>query len=283
MLLPPLADTLIEPLVRYALAEDLGGKGDITTDAIIPPDRKWQGALVARQAGIIAGIDCARMAFRLMDFSAAFEALKPDGVKVQAGEVIARIEAHARAITTAERVALNFLCHLSGIATATNLFVEAARPHKARIRDTRKTIPGLRDLEKYAVRAGGGVNHRAGLYDAVLIKDNHIAIAGGVREAVLKARSAVGPSVEIELEVDTLDQLQRVLDLPINTVLLDNMDPATLKRAVEMVMGRFATEASGGVTLANVAEIAATGVDFIAVGAITHSAPILDIGLDEVA
>jgi nicotinate-nucleotide pyrophosphorylase (carboxylating) len=280
-LIPP-PENVIEPLIRAALAEDLGDAGDITSLAIIPPERQWKGVLVARQAGIIAGLDCALLAFRLRDASIVFETVKPDGAPVQPKDVIARVAGPARAILSAERVALNFLCHLSGIATATHRLVEAAKPHQARIRDTRKTTPGLRLLEKYAVRAGGGVNHRSGLYDAVLIKDNHIAAAGGITEAVLKARKAVGDSVEVELEVDTLDQLREALDLPINAVLLDNMKPADLKKAVEMVKGRFATEASGGVMLQNVNAIAATGVDFIAVGAITHSAMILDVGLDEV-
>lgn len=280
-MLTPLPDTLIEPLVRDALAEDLGGIGDITTDTIIPPERMWKGALVARKPGIVAGLDLARMAFRLTDASIAFDVVMPDGAAVKPKDTIAVIHGPAKPIITAERVALNYLCHLSGIATATHNLVEAVKPHKARICDTRKTTPGLRALEKYAVLAGGGINHRFGLYDAVLIKDNHIAVAGGVREAVLKARAKVGPSVKIELEVDTLDQLQQALDLPIDIVLLDNMDVATLKKAVEMVGGRFVTEASGGVTLETVAAIASTGVDRISVGAITHSAPILDIGLDE--
>jgi nicotinate-nucleotide pyrophosphorylase (carboxylating) len=281
MKLAPLPDTLIEPLVRAALDEDLGGIGDITTDAIVPPERLWKGALVARRPGIVAGIDLARMAFRLIDPSIAFDGRIADGSAVKPGDSIALVHGLAAAILTAERVALNFLCHLSGIATATQALVEAAKPHKAHICDTRKTTPTLRRLEKYAVLAGGGFNHRFGLYDAMLIKDNHIVIAGGVRAAVLKAREAMGPSVKMEVEIDTLDQLRDVLDLPIDIVLLDNMDAATLKEAVKLVDGRFITEASGGVTLKNVNAIAATGVDRISVGAITHSAGILDIGLDE--
>ncbi|MDX2028836.1 MAG: carboxylating nicotinate-nucleotide diphosphorylase [Alphaproteobacteria bacterium] len=277
----PLPEDVVEVLVRNALAEDLGSRGDITTDAIIPADAKWKGVLVARQAGIVAGLDFAQMAFRLMDASVCFTPKKADGDAVKPGDVLAEVTGTARAILTGERVALNCLGHLSGIATATHQLVEVVKPHKARIACTRKTMPGLRAAEKYAVWAGGGINHRFGLYDAVLIKDNHIAAAGGLRAAVLKARKAVESEVKVQLEVDTLEQLQEALDLPIDAVLLDNMEPAMLKRAVEMVSGRFVTEASGGVTLANISAIAASGVDRIAVGWITHSAPVLDVGLDE--
>nr|MDP9126860.1 carboxylating nicotinate-nucleotide diphosphorylase [Pseudomonadota bacterium] len=260
------SDMLIEGLVRNALAEDLGRAGDITTNAIIPPDRRWQGALVARQPGVVAGCGFARVAFQLLDESVTFKVIAPDGSTVHGGDVVATVEGPAHAIITAERVALNYLCHLSGIATATRSLVEAVQPHRAQICDTRKTMPGLRLFEKYAVRAGGGVNHRFGLYDAVLIKDNHIAVAGGVRAAVTKARTAVGPAMKIELEVDTLLQLHEALDLPIQSVLLDNMPPPTLAEAVRLVNGRFTTEASGGVGLHNVRAIAATGVDIISVG-----------------
>jgi nicotinate-nucleotide pyrophosphorylase (carboxylating) len=283
--LTPLPELLIEPLVRNALAEDLGRAGDITTDAIIPKSQTWKGALVARQAGIVAGLDLARLAFRLIDPAIKFMAKKADGDLLKPKDVIATIHGPARGIITAERVALNFLCHLSGIATATHDLVKAIRPHKSRICCTRKTTPGLRLIEKYAVRAGGGSNHRFGLDDAVLIKDNHIAAAGGVCNAVMRARASVGHLVKVELEVDTLDQLQEALDLPTNispdVVLLDNMSPVKLKKAVAMVKGRFPTEASGRVTLDTVKAIAVSGVDVISVGWITHSAPILDIGLDE--
>lgn len=282
MSLSPLSDAVLEPLLRQALAEDLGQQGDITTDALIPKNTVWKGALVNRKPGVIAGFDCARMAFRLMDPSIRFTAKISDGDRIEARTVLAEVEGPAHAILTGERVALNFLCHLSGIATATHQLVEVVRPHKARICCTRKTTSGLRMLEKYAVRAGGGINHRFGLYDAVLIKDNHIALAGGIREAVLKARKAVGDAVKVQLEVDTLEQLREALDLPLDAVLLDNMDVHALTEAVKLVDGRFETEASGGVTLETVAAIAATGVDRIAVGWITHSAPILDIGLDEI-
>jgi nicotinate-nucleotide pyrophosphorylase (carboxylating) len=281
MPLSPLPYIMLEPLVRNALLEDLGRAGDITTDAILPVRQKWKGALVARQKGVVAGLDLARIAFRLIDPSVRFQIKKSDGAKVKPGDVLATISGSARAIITAERVALNFLCHLSGIATATNNLVQAVKPHKARICCTRKTTPGLRAVEKYAVRAGGGVNHRFGLDDAVLIKDNHIAAAGGVRKAVMRARENIGHLVKIELEVDTLDQLKEALTLPIDVVLLDNMKPDMLKKAVAMVDGRFTTEASGRVTLETAPAIAASGVDMISVGWITHSAPVLDIGLDE--
>ncbi len=281
MPLNPLPDILLEPLVRNALLEDLGRAGDITTDAILPASQKWKGALVARQQGIVAGLDLVRIAFRLIDPSVRFQVKKTDGAKVKPNDVIATLSGSARAIITAERVALNFMCHLSGVATATHQLVQAVKPYRARICCTRKTTPGLRAVEKYAVRAGGGSNHRFGLDDAVLIKDNHIAAAGGVRKAVMRARENIGHLVKIELEVDTLEQLRQALDLPIDVVLLDNMKPAMLKKAVQMVNGRFITEASGGVNLETAPAIAASGVDMISVGWITHSAPILDIGLDE--
>lgn len=282
MKLLPLPMAIIEPFVRTALKEDLGRAGDITTNAIISKKQKWKGALVTRQAGVLAGLDLARITFQLMHSAVTFRAKKKDGDRLKPGDVIATMQGPARAIITGERVALNFLSHLSGIATATHNLVQAVKPHQTKICCTRKTTPGLRLLEKYAVRAGGGTNHRFGLYDAVLIKDNHIASAGGIRAAVTQARKAVGPKTKIQLEVDTLKQLQEALDLPIDSVLLDNMPPPMLKKAVKMVGGRFVTEASGRVNLQTVKAIAASGVDRISVGSITHSAPILDIGLDEV-
>jgi len=281
MTLTSLPDLMLEPIIRAALLEDLGRAGDITTDSIVPENLEWQAAIAARQHGVIAGLDLARMAFRLLDSSIVFEQRIADGEIVEAGAITAIIRGKARAIITAERTALNFLCRLSGIATATRALVEAARPHAARICCTRKTTPGLRMIEKYAVRAGGGGNHRFGLDDAILIKDNHVAVAGSVSEAVNRARAAAGHLVKIELEVDSLEQLEEALLLPIDAVLLDNMDPATLKRAVEMVGGRFVTEASGRVNAQTVPAIAATGVDMISAGWLTHSAPILDLGLDD--
>jgi nicotinate-nucleotide pyrophosphorylase (carboxylating) len=281
MPLVPLPDIMLEPLVRAALREDLGRAGDVTSSAIIGAHQKFRGALAARQPGIVSGIDLARLAFRLLDPAALFEIELQDGATVKLGGVIARVNGHARAILSAERTALNFLCHLSGIATATRALVESVKPHKARICCTRKTTPGLREIEKYAVRAGGGVNHRFGLDDAILIKDNHIRAAGGMHAAVRHAREAVGHLVKIELEVDTLGQVGEAIGLPIDALMLDNMEPPELKKAVDLVAGRFIVEASGRITAANAPAVAATGVDIISVGWITHSAPILDIGLDE--
>jgi nicotinate-nucleotide pyrophosphorylase (carboxylating) len=277
-----LSPILIEPLVRAALCEDLGRAGDITTNALVPDGSYAETALVARQDGLIAGIDAALLAFRLMDGSIDATVLQPDGNGVSAGETIASICGPAKAILGAERVALNFLCHLSGIATATAFLVNAVRGYRARICCTRKTTPGLRALEKYAVRVGGGLNHRFGLDDAVIIKDNHVAIAGGIRPAVERVRAVIGHLVKLEVEVDTLDQLKEVLNLNVDAVLLDNMSVDDLRRAVVMVDSRVVTEASGGVTRENVPLIAASGVDLISVGWLTHSAPALDIGLDHV-
>ncbi len=278
--LSPLAIILVEETVRAALAEDLGEAGDITSQSTIPAGTRTRVVMRAREPGCIAGLEAARTAFRLMDPALLISVQNPDGALVHPGDVIAIIEGDARAIVTAERVALNFLGHLSGIATATFNIVEAVRGTTARICCTRKTTPGLRAFEKFAVRAGGGVNHRFGLYDAILIKDNHIAIAGGVAEAINGARAKAGHMVRIEVEVDTLEQLVQVLDIGVEAVLLDNMDTATLTRAVEINGGRAILEASGRVTLDTAPGIAATGVDYISVGWITHSAPCLDIGLD---
>ncbi|WP_437359210.1 carboxylating nicotinate-nucleotide diphosphorylase [Inquilinus limosus] len=278
--LPPLPALLLEPVVRAALAEDLGRAGDITSAAVIPAEARMRGVVAARQPGTVAGTDAAALAFRLLDPAVAVSVPRPDGSRVAPGDAVLRIEGPARPILAAERVALNLLCHLSGVATATASLVAAARPHKARIACTRKTTPGLRALEKHAVRAGGGVNHRFGLDDAVLIKDNHIAVAGGVRPAIARARAAVGHLVRIEVEVDTLDQLDEALAAGVDAVLLDNMAPDQLREAVRRVGGRAVTEASGRVTAETVPAIAAAGVDLISAGWITHSAPILDLGLD---
>lgn len=279
-MIEPLPEILIEPIVRAALIEDLGRAGDITTDAVVQPTARFDGVIAAREPGVVAGIEAARLAFHLLDPTIGFTVDKPDGAPVAAGDVVAHVKGQARGILSAERVALNLLCRLSGVATATARLVEAAGPHKARIVCTRKTTPGLRALEKHAVRAGGGVNHRFGLDDAVLIKDNHIAVAGGIRPAVERARAAIGHLVKIEIEVDTLEQLAEVVTLPTDVVLLDNMTPDMLRQAVKMVSGKMLTEASGRVSEKTVREIAATGVDYISSGAITHSTPILDLGLD---
>lgn len=276
----PLAALFIEPAVRAALIEDLGRAGDITTEATIPAAAKARVVIRAREDGRIAGLDCARTAFRLMDPALRVAVQKPDGSDVMPGDIVAAIEGNARAIITGERVALNFMGHLSGVATATRALARAVEGTKARICCTRKTTPGLRALEKYAVRAGGGMNHRFGLDDAVLIKDNHIAIAGGVRAAIESARARAGHMVKIEVEVDTLDQLEEVMGIGCEVVLLDNMSPDTLRKAVKIVGGRAITEASGRVTVETVGAIAATGVDLISSGWITHSAPCLDLGLD---
>ena len=283
MTLSPLPAIMVEPLVRAALLEDLGRAGDITTDATIDAAASMSGLIAARQPGAISGTDAAAIAFRLMDPAIDITIEKPDGSRVVAGDVVMRIRGRVRPILSAERVALNLLCHLSGVATATAGLVDAARPHKARIVCTRKTTPGLRALEKHAVRAGGGSNHRFGLDDAVLIKDNHVAASGGVAAAIARAKAHVGHLVKIEVEVDTLAQLAEALEAGVDAVLLDNMNPAQLMEAVRMVNGRAITEASGRITAATVNAVAASGVDLISAGWITHSAPVLDLGLDFVA
>ena len=264
-----------EPLVRRALEEDVGS-GDITSRLTIPESQTASARLVARKPGTIAGLIAAEAAFRLTDPAIRFECLTPDGSKVEAGAVLAKISGPARGILTGERVALNFLTHLSGVATVTAALVAAVAGTRARISDTRKTLPGLRRLQKYAVRCGGGVNHRFGLYDAVLIKDNHIAAAGGIAAALKAARG----SGKIEIEVDDLGQLEEALAGSADIVLLDNMSLEDLRRAVAITKGRAVLEASGNVTLATVRGIAETGVDVISSGGLTHSAPTLDVGLD---
>jgi nicotinate-nucleotide pyrophosphorylase (carboxylating) len=275
-----LSPAVIEDAVRRALEEDLGDAGDITSAATVPKGTKARARLVARTEGVIAGLACAAEAFRQLDPAVAFRALLRDASKVRAGEIIAEVEGPAAAILSGERVALNFVGHLSGIATLTSAYVAKVAHTKAKIVDTRKTLPGLRALEKYAVRCGGGSNHRLGLHDMVLIKDNHIAIAGGVAAALERVRAA-DHAIKVEIEVDSLAELAEVLRVGgADQVLLDNMDPPLIKRAVEMVAGRLVVEASGGVSLDTVAAIAATGIDLISVGRLTHSAPALDVALD---
>jgi nicotinate-nucleotide pyrophosphorylase (carboxylating) len=283
MSVPPLATIIIEPLVRAALLEDLGRAGDITTDAIVPAVARATTALIARQEGVVAGLDLALLAFKLVDPAIHASVERPDGSRVSAGDVIAAVTGPARGILTGERIALNFLSHLSGIATATASIVEAVRGHRARITCTRKTTPGLRAVQKYAVRIGGGANHRFGLDDAVLIKDNHIAAAGGIKQATERARNAIGHLVKIEIEVDSLAQLEEALAVGTNAVLLDNMTTEDLRRAVAMVGGRAITEASGRITPATALAVAATGVDLISIGWLTHSVTALDVGLDYLA
>ncbi|HKS87841.1 MAG TPA: carboxylating nicotinate-nucleotide diphosphorylase [Stellaceae bacterium] len=271
---------LIEPIVRAALAEDLGRAGDITTDAVVPAEARVDAVMKARQPGVLAGLDAALLAFELLDPELAIERLCDDGRRVERGEAVARIAGRARPVLAAERTALNLVSRLSGVATATRSLADAIAGHKAKIVCTRKTTPLLRLLEKEAVRLGGGANHRFGLDDAMLIKDNHVALAGGVGPALQRARAHAGHLVKIELEVDTLDQLAEAMEHGLDAVLLDNMDPPTLRRAVAMVRGRAVTEASGRITRETAPEIAAAGVDLISSGWITHSAPILDLGLD---
>ena len=275
-----LPSPLIESAVAAALAEDLGLAGDITTDSVIAPEMTASGVFAARKPGTIAGLDLAAAAFRQLDPTTQLDIFVPDGSSVEAGAVVARVSGSARALLTGERVALNFLGRLSGIATLTRRYVDAVAGTRAHIVDTRKSRPGLRAFEKYAVRAGGGMNHRIGLFDAVLIKDNHIAVAGGIGQAIAAARARAGHMVKIEVEVDTLDQLREALQHRIDAVLLDNMTPAQLAEAVREVDGRVITEASGGVNLETVRAIAEAGVDLISIGALTHSAPVLDLGLD---
>ncbi|MEI6573204.1 MAG: carboxylating nicotinate-nucleotide diphosphorylase [Alphaproteobacteria bacterium] len=278
--LPPLNPLLIEEIIDRTLAEDLGRAGDITTFATIPAAARARAVIAAREAGVVAGSDLAIAAFRRMDQTIRFDTHLPDGTSINSGDVALAIEGPARAILSAERTALNFMGRLSGIASLTARYVDAVKHTKARIVCTRKTTPGLRALEKHAVRCGGGFNHRFGLDDAILIKDNHIAVAGGVVPALHAAKAFAGHLVKIEIEVDTLDQLDEVIKEGADVVLLDNMTPAQLKEAVVRVKGRMLTEASGGVTLSSVAAIAESGVDMISVGALTHSAKVLDLGLD---
>lgn len=278
--IPPLPDVVIEPLVRLALTEDFGRGGDITTDAMIPASTRMRALMSAREPGIAAGYDAARLALRLVDPQAMWTTLTEEGAAFAKGASLVRIEGSARSVLMAERVMLNFIGPLSGVATLTSKFVAEAAGTNARITCTRKTTPGFRALEKRAVRLGGGVNHRLGLDDAILIKDNHIAAAGGVSLAMKRARAAVGHLRAIEIEVDRLSQIEEALPFKPDAILLDNMPMAMLKEAVMLIAGRARTEASGGVRLETVKAIAQTGVDFISAGALTHSAVNLDIGLD---
>ena len=281
-MIEPLADLLVDPVVRAALAEDLGRAGDITSEACVDPQARLKVQFAVRAAGVISGLDCARLALAAMDPSIRFSAQRRDGDVVSAGEVLAHAEGNARAILAAERTALNLLGRMSGVASLTHAYVRAVEGTGAVIVDTRKTTPGLRALEKYAVRCGGGVNHRFGLDDAILIKDNHVAASGGVGEALKRAKAAAGHLVKIEVEVDSLEQLDEALEYAPDVVMLDNFGLDDLREAVRRGAGRVRLEASGGVNLETVRAIAETGVDVISVGALTHSAAVLDIGLDTV-
>jgi nicotinate-nucleotide pyrophosphorylase (carboxylating) len=283
MTLTPLPDIMIEPAIRAALLEDLGRAGDLTSDAVIGADVTARVAMVAREPGTIAGLDFARIAFQLIDPRIIFKILIADGKRVKPGDVIAEISGPARGILTAERVALNFLGHLSGIASATATIADAIAHTKAKICCTRKTTPGLRFAEKYALRAGGGANHRFGLDDAILIKDNHIAIAGGIAQAMNAARASIGHLVKIEVEIDELSQLDEALSAKPDAILLDNMSPETLRQAVTRIAGRGIAEASGRINAETAPAIAESGVDIISAGWLTHSARVLDIGLDFIA
>ena len=279
-MIAPIPDLLIQPVVAAALAEDLGRAGDVTAQACIDAEARFSAVFAARQAGTVAGLACARLAVLALDPAARFEALAADGDRVPAGAVLARVEAGARALLSAERTALNLLGRLSGVASLTRAYVDAVEGTGARIADTRKTTPGLRHLEKYAVRCGGGLNHRFGLDDAILIKDNHVAACGGVGEALRRARAAAGHLMKIEVEVDSLVQLEEALPHRPDVVMLDNFSLGDLARAVRIAGGQTTLEASGGVNLQTVRGIAETGVQVISVGALTHSAMVLDIGLD---
>ncbi|MDI6710654.1 MAG: carboxylating nicotinate-nucleotide diphosphorylase [Thermoanaerobacterales bacterium] len=269
----------LDDLIRRCLAEDVG-PGDLTTEALVDPGARARGEFRVREDGVVAGLPVAARVFALVDERIVFTPHVAEGTRVTAGETLAVVEGPARGILTGERLALNFLQRLCGIATLTARLAVLIAGHPARLLDTRKTTPGLRALEKYAVRAGGGHNHRFGLYDGILIKDNHILVAGGVREAVARARAAAPHTLRIEVEAETLEQVEEALDAGSDVILLDNMDPATVRRAVELVGGRCLLEASGGIRESNIAAFAATGVDYISLGALTHSARALDIGLD---
>ena len=277
---PALDDVLLRPLVEAALTEDLGRRGDVTSQATIPADMQAKLEIKARQAGVICGMDLARLSFAMVDPQIEFVAQVADGEWVDAGTVLASVGGNARHLLTAERTALNFMTHLSGIATDTRKIVDSVAEYPAQITCTRKTIPGLRIVQKYAVRCGGGRNHRLGLDDAILIKDNHIAIAGDIKTAIKQAQDFAGHLIPIEVEVDTLAQLAQALDAGVSLVLLDNMSPEILAQAVTMCKGRARTEASGGITPETVQASAKTGVDFIAMGYLTHSTTALDIGLE---
>ena len=294
--LPVLSPLMVDEQVRAALAEDLGRAGDITSQATIAPDMLAEAELNAREDGVLAGLDLARAAFRLMDPQIRFEAFVEDGDRLSPGTVIARVCGPARAVLSAERVALNFLMHLCGVATHTARFAQEIAHTPAKVCCTRKTIPGLRALEKYAVRMGGGSSHRYGLDDAILIKDNHVAVAGGVAGAIRAARAFAGHLVKVEVEVTTLEELEEALEARPDVILLDNMGPELLRRAVEISRDhagltdaayaadprRVKLEASGNVNLKTVRAIAETGVDYISTSKITMAAPTLDIGLDVV-
>ncbi|MFT8430643.1 carboxylating nicotinate-nucleotide diphosphorylase [Acetobacter orientalis] len=280
-MLASLPDIMLEPLVRAGLLEDLGRGADVTTNALIGPDDKVRVVVRSRVAGVLAGLDLVRLSFHLIDPSLRFERCAAEGASIAPQDVVAVVEGSARSVLTGERVGLNFVSHLSGIATATAEIVRSVQGTKAQICCTRKTLPGFRAIQKYAVRAGGGISHRMGLDDAILIKDNHIALAGSIQNAVERARAYAGHMTKIEVEVDTPEQLQELLSVNgVDAVLLDNMPPQTLRQCVAMVQGKMLTEASGGITPQTAPAIAQTGVDLLSLGWLTHSVKALDFGLD---
>ncbi|MFT8665801.1 carboxylating nicotinate-nucleotide diphosphorylase [Acetobacter orientalis] len=280
-MLASLPDIMLEPLVRAGLLEDLGRGADVTTNALIGPDDKVRVVVRSRVAGVLAGLDLVRLSFHLIDPSLRFERCTAEGASIAPQDVVAVVEGSARSVLTGERVGLNFVSHLSGIATATAEIVRSVQGTKAQICCTRKTLPGFRAIQKYAVRAGGGISHRMGLDDAILIKDNHIALAGSIQNAVERARAYAGHMTKIEVEVDTPEQLQELLSVNgVDAVLLDNMPPQTLRQCVAMVQGKMLTEASGGITPQTAPAIAQTGVDLLSLGWLTHSVKALDFGLD---
>ncbi|MFT8474715.1 MAG: carboxylating nicotinate-nucleotide diphosphorylase [Acetobacter orientalis] len=280
-MLASLPDIMLEPLVRAGLLEDLGRGADVTTNALIGPDDKVRVVVRSRVAGVLAGLDLVRLSFHLIDPSLRFERCAAEGASIAPQDVVAVVEGSARSVLTGERVGLNFVSHLSGIATATAEIVQSVQGAKAQICCTRKTLPGFRAIQKYAVRAGGGISHRMGLDDAILIKDNHIALAGSIQNAVERARAYAGHMTKIEVEVDTPEQLQELLSVNgVDAVLLDNMPPQTLRQCVAMVQGKMLTEASGGITPQTAPAIAQTGVDLLSLGWLTHSVKALDFGLD---
>ena len=270
---------MINKIVEQALLEDIG-TGDITTESIIPSNLKAKGIIKTSEEGVVAGLNIACLVFQKLDSEIIFQEKIKDGTQVVRGKVLAEITGSAQTILKGERVALNFLQRMSGIATITSKFCQEVKDFPVRIVDTRKTTPGLRILEKYAVLMGGGYNHRFGLYDAVLIKDNHIAVAGGIKSAVNSVRKQISHTVNIEVEVESLSQLQEALEMKVDIIMLDNMDLNTMKKAVKMVKGKVLIEASGGITLEKVREIAQTGVDLISIGSLTHSIKSLDISME---
>ena len=275
-----LSPIIIEAAVRAALDEDLGLAGDVTTNSVIGPEVMAKGLFATRKPGVVSGLRVAEAAFRALDPHVTFEIVHPDGANAPGRSPLARVAGKARALLSAERVALNFVGRMSGIATLTRSYVEVVAGTKAVIIDTRKTTPNLRAFEKYAVRCGGGMNHRVGLLDAVLIKDNHIVVAGGIGAAITAVKARVGHLVKVQIEVDTLDQLREAMGHKVDAVLLDNMSPDMMREAVGIVAGRAIVEASGGINMQTLRAVAESGVDLISSGALTHSAPVLDIGLD---